>query len=83
VSLNDALEVHPFVGPVAKRLRFGVSAAAEADLRAATEAKNLAILIDDLEVAFDSNRPVVANRDLCTSHPSLRGELAGDCRPVL
>src|SRR5208282_588918 len=23
VSLNDALEVHPFVGPVAKRLRFG------------------------------------------------------------
>jgi hypothetical protein len=86
VSLNDALEVHPFVGPVAKGLRFGVSAAAKADLRAATEAKNLAILIDDFEVALDSNRSIVANCDLCTSHPILRCDFADDlrdCQPTL
>src|SRR5271170_7149982 len=68
VSLDDALEVYLLVSAIAERLGFRVSAAAKADFGAAREAKNLAILILDLKVAFDSDRTIVANHDFRCSH---------------
>ena len=54
MGLNDALEIVPLVRSVAKRLGFGMAAAAKAKRRASAQAEGLAFLIDHLEIAFDA-----------------------------
>jgi hypothetical protein len=45
-------------------------AAAEANRGSAAEAEGLAILVENLEIAFDADRPVVSDRDLGSCHPN-------------
>jgi hypothetical protein len=56
------------MGAIAKRLVHGTPAAAETDRGAAAQAEGLALGIDQLEIAFDTQRSVIIYGDFCTRH---------------
>jgi hypothetical protein len=58
---NRAGEVVALVRAIAKRLIRGLPAAAEGDSRASGEAENLAILVDNFEVALDPHGSIAEN----------------------
>jgi hypothetical protein len=60
------------VRSVAERDIRGVATTAESDGSATSQAELLSFLIDDLEIAFDTNRPIVEDSYLGCCHEILR-----------
>src|ERR1700686_3259553 len=56
------------MGAIAKWLIHGASTAAKADGGATAQAERLALGVDQLEVAFDTQLPVVVYDDFCARH---------------
>jgi hypothetical protein len=56
------------MGAVAKWLIHGASATAEGDGGATTQAKGLALGVDQLKVAFDTQVSVAVYGDFCARH---------------
>jgi hypothetical protein len=56
------------VGSIAERLALGVAAAAKGDGAAAGKAEGSSCRVQHLEIAFDEDWAVIANRDLCACH---------------
>src|SRR5712664_2405937 len=56
------------MGTVAERLVRGMTATAEAEHSSPSQAKGFAFRIDNLEVSFDADRPVVVDCNFCCRH---------------
>jgi hypothetical protein len=56
------------VGAVAKWLIHGAPAATEADGGPPGQAEGLALGIDQFEIAFDAQRPIIIYGDFCARH---------------
>ena len=69
---DGADEVDAFVGAVAEGSACGLAAAAEGNGGASTEAECVAGLIDDFEVAFDTDGAVVEDCHASAGHECLR-----------
>ena len=69
---DGAGEVDAFVGAVAEGSVCGLAAAAEGDGGAPTEAEGVAGLVDDFEVAFDTDGAVVEDCHASAGHECLR-----------
>jgi hypothetical protein len=65
---DNVLKPGGMVRTIAKWLVFGVAAAAETDGSASGETEPSALLIDDLEIAFNTNIAVVIDNDFCRGH---------------
>lgn len=59
------------MGAVAKRLVFGHPAAAKRNHRTARQAERLAIHVDDLKIAFDSDWTIAENGDFGSCHAAI------------
>ena len=66
--MDFVLEADAFVAPVAERLVGGMAAAAETNPGASSKAERLPFRIDDLEIAFHAQGPVVGRGDFCSGH---------------
>src|SRR6266849_3934067 len=69
---NQAREIRPLVGAIAKRLVVGVATTTKRDRFAPSQAESLAFLIDNFEIAFDANRSVAENGHFGCGQESLQ-----------
>ena len=74
------MEAYFAMGAVAERFVLGLTAAAEADGFAASEVERIAVYVVDGEVAFDTDRAVVADSDFRWHFPD---RSTGGERPII
>src|SRR5260370_23187912 len=67
-GVDFVLEANCLVAPVAEGLVGGMAAAAETNPGATSKAERLPFRIDDLQIAFHSQGPVVGRGDFCCGH---------------
>src|SRR5271155_2454821 len=68
VGLHNTLERCPLMAAIAEGLVLGMAAAAETQLGPPREAEWLGFLIQDFEIAFHHQGPIICDCNFCPSH---------------